>query len=62
MSNSDSVVPKPVVAYFHRSFYFDDSSGAAIASRALLEYLARQDFAMEMNCGSSLLTLIQSCW
>lgn len=38
--------------FFRRSFYFDSFNGAAIATRALLEYLSRQGFATEVLCGT----------
>jgi len=40
------------VLFFNRSFYFDDSNGAAVASRALLQALARRGFAVEALTGT----------
>src|SRR5947199_10314207 len=36
----------------NRSYYFDDSSGAAVANRALLRYLARRGCPVEALCGT----------
>ncbi len=52
MRNPASDAFDPRIVFFNRSFYFDDSCGAAIASRALLEYLAHQGFAVEVICGT----------
>ena len=40
------------ILFFNRSFYFDDTNGASVASRALLEVLARRGFAVRVVCGT----------
>jgi len=40
------------ILFFNRSFYFDDTNGASVASRALLEALARRGFVVRVVCGA----------
>ena len=44
----------PRVLFAAHACYLDDSSGAAVASRALMEMLARGGSAVEVLCGASL--------
>ena len=42
----------PRILFFNRSFYFDSTNGAAVASRALMEALHRHGHATEVVCGT----------
>ncbi|HEX8203884.1 MAG TPA: hypothetical protein VF590_25640 [Isosphaeraceae bacterium] len=44
----------PRVLFASHSCDLDDSNGAAVASRALMQALARRGFAVEVLCGSML--------
>jgi hypothetical protein len=41
------------VLYITQGCYLDDSNGAAVASRAVMEALARQGFGTEVVSGAS---------